>query len=109
MPHELVYKQMLSLPNGVLLGMCPRKDITTTEQQQIMLDNIRVAVDKIRAAHIKEADRWAKSMRNAHRHFKVGEEVLIWRTAPKTDKEKGTHKKLILIGIKIMWLLKKLK
>ena len=60
---------------------------------QQLLDNVRIAAERICESHVRAAKRWDENKKI--RVFRVGDRVLVWRTNPKTDIEKGLHQKLI--------------
>jgi len=64
-------------------------------QELKLLDNIRIATERIEKAHLKAAKLHAK--RSNQIIYQPGEEVLIWRRQAKTNIEKGSHKKLISV------------
>ena len=58
---------------------------------------MRLARDRIRAAHEREAERWNQMVDYKKRRFRVGDEVMIWRKQPKTDLRKMEHRKLLSV------------
>ena len=95
-PYYLVFGQPISLSMDLLVGKRERREREDwSKSKLVLLDNIRVATERIKTAYDKAAERWNAKLRHKQRIFKEGDEVLIWRTVPKTDKEKEKHKKLI--------------
>ncbi|MFN9906631.1 MAG: hypothetical protein ACK56F_10990, partial [bacterium] len=56
---------------------------------------IRLAVDRIRDAHRKEADAWNEHINWKRVQFKVGQLVMCWKDIAKTNKDKYIHAKLV--------------
>ena len=95
-PYYLVYGQPISLSTDLVVGKSERKEKEDwSKSKMLLLDNIRVATDRIRMAYEKAVEQWNAKLPNTRRIFVENDEVLIWRTALKTNVDKDVHKKLI--------------
>jgi hypothetical protein len=89
-PYYLVFGQNLSLAETVLLD-ANREPIA----KSIWEDNLRIAATRLRRAYQKEAEKWNAHIKWSKRVFQPEDVVLVWKVPPKTDLNKGIHRKLI--------------
>lgn len=80
-PHYLVFGSPMKLSVDIIVGAQKptQKDKEDwIQREKVLLDNVRMAVDRIREAYLQAA----------------GEEVLVWKE-PKTLIDQNSHKKLV--------------
>ncbi|MFN9909193.1 MAG: hypothetical protein ACK56F_24250, partial [bacterium] len=89
-PYYLVFGQNLSLAETVLLD-ATQEPIA----KSVWEDNLRIAATRLRRAYQKEAEKWNSHIKWSERVFQVDDVVLVFKQPPKTDLNKGVHRKLI--------------